>query len=81
MAITQEKTPFYIRTTEGECFYTDTLDEALKHFASEEGYRLTITAGEHEVVIRRDTNATITTFDLKETEKMYVANITIRTVA
>ncbi len=80
MTIDQEKTLFYIRNTEGECFFTDTLEEALKQFASEEGYRLTITAGEHEIVIRRGTNATVTSFDLKEAEKMYVANVTVRTV-
>ncbi len=80
MTIDQEKTLLYIRNTEGECFFTDTLEEALKQFASEEGYRLTITAGEHEIVIRRGTNATVTSFDLKEAEKMYVANVTVRTV-
>jgi hypothetical protein len=79
MAITQEKTPFYIRTTEGECFYVETLAEALKQFASEEGYRLTITSGEHEIVIRRNTNEIVSSFAL-ETEKEYEANVTIFTV-
>ncbi len=51
-----------------------------KKFASEEGYRLTITSDEHEVVIRRDIDGMTPPFALKEEERLYEANITIRTV-
>ena len=53
MAKGQESTPFYIRTAEGDTFYVDTLEEALQEFASAEGYRLTLTTDDHEVVVRR----------------------------
>ncbi len=50
-----------------------------KKFASEEGYRLTITSGDHEVVIRRNVNEIVSSFAL-ETEKEYEAVVTVRTV-
>ena len=53
MAKDQEVTPFYIRTSEGATFFVDTLEEALKEFASAEGYRLTLTTDDYEVVVRR----------------------------
>ncbi len=53
MPASQEPTPFYIRTREGATFHLDTLEEALEEFISEDGYRLTLTAGRKELVIRR----------------------------
>lgn len=58
MAEGQEPTPFYIRTNIGQTFYVDTLEEALKQFASEDGYRLTLTSDSLEVVIRRSSKET-----------------------
>lgn len=58
MAEGQEPTPFYIRTNNGQTFYVDTLEEALKQFASEDGYRLTLTSDSLEVVIRRSRKET-----------------------
>ncbi len=54
MAKSQEPTPFYIRTRQGETFHVDTLEEALEEFLGGNGYRLTLTAGGKELVIRRD---------------------------
>lgn len=53
MPRTPEVRPFYIRTRQGECFYVDTLGEALEEFLSEDGYRLSITAKDKKLVIRR----------------------------
>lgn len=50
---TSDKTPWYVRTAEGECFYVESLDEALEQLISESGYRMTISGEHHEVVIRR----------------------------
>lgn len=50
----QVPTPFYIRTLDGETFYVDTLEEALQEFTGEDGYRMTITTDDVEMVIRRD---------------------------
>lgn len=47
------ESPFYIRTRNGATFHVDSLEEALKEFASDEGYRLTLNAGGVEVIIRR----------------------------
>lgn len=58
MAEGQDPTPFYIRTNAGQTFYVDTLEEALKQFASEDGYRLTLTSDSLEVVIRRSSKET-----------------------
>lgn len=48
-----EETPFHIRAKDNAEFYVDTLEEALDEFINEDGYRLTLKAGEHELVIRR----------------------------
>lgn len=53
MARTQEVTAYYIRTGEGDTFYVDTLDEALRELISEDGYRLTLISASYELVIRR----------------------------
>lgn len=53
MARTEEVTPYYIRSASGECFYVDTLAEALVEFLGEDGYRLTLTSTRQELVIRR----------------------------
>ncbi len=53
MPASQEPTPFYIRTREGATFHLDTLDEALEEFIGKDGYRLTLTAGGKELIIRR----------------------------
>lgn len=53
MPRTNEKTAYYIRTNNGECFYVDTLAEALAEFLGDDGYRLTLTAGDNELIIRR----------------------------
>ena len=53
MAKTQEVTPYYLRMQTGECFYVDTLKEALEEFLGDEGYRLTLTTTNKELVIRR----------------------------
>lgn len=53
MARTQDETPFYIRTRDGETFYVETLEEALQEFASTNGYRLSLIADQNEIVIRR----------------------------
>ena len=53
MAKTQEVTPYYLRMQTGECFYVDTLKEALEAFLGDDGYRLTLTGGGKELVIRR----------------------------
>lgn len=54
MPRSQEPTPFYIRTINGETFSVDTLDEALEEFCGEEGYRLSLKGNNVELVIRRD---------------------------
>ncbi len=69
------ETPFYIRTTEGACFSVATLDEALTQFASDKGYRLTLKAGEHEVVVRRNSEGVTNPLF----EERYSAEVTIRT--
>lgn len=53
MARTETSTPFYIRTSGGDCFHVETLAEALEEFLGDNGYRLSIRAGEKELVIRR----------------------------
>ena len=53
MAKTEEVTPYYLRMQTGECFYVDTLKEALQEFLGDEGYRLTLSSGGNEMVIRR----------------------------
>lgn len=53
MARTQEETPFYIRTQEGDTFFVDTLEEALEQFLGDKGYRLTLITEDNEMVIRR----------------------------
>lgn len=54
MAKTQEPTPFYIRTREGETFHVESLEEALEEFMGDSGYRLTFSdSNGKELVIRR----------------------------
>ena len=53
MAKTQEVTPYYLRMQTGECFYVDTLKEALEAFLGDEGYRLTLSVDGKELIIRR----------------------------
>ncbi len=53
MARVEHDTPYYIRTTDGECFNVETLGEAVAEFVGETGYRLTITTGDGDLVIRR----------------------------
>lgn len=53
MGKTQETTPFYIVTRKGATFYVDTLQEALEEFVSNDGYRLTLTFLQKNLVIRR----------------------------
>lgn len=47
------ETPFYIRTSESATFQVDTLEEALEEFCGEKGYRLSLTAGDITLIIRR----------------------------
>lgn len=53
MAKTLEVTPYYLRMQTGECFFVDTLKEALEEFLGNDGYRLTLGSGEKSLVIRR----------------------------
>lgn len=49
-----EETPFYVRSTDGATGFLPDLESALQHFASEDGYRLTITIpGVPEIVFRK----------------------------
>lgn len=64
MARTSEPTPFYIRTKSDETFHVETLEEALKEFLGENGYRLTLIAGNDELVIRRESMWITDTFAL-----------------
>lgn len=51
---TNEETDYYIRDRHGDTFNVKTLDEALRHFVGEEGYRLTIGSyNESYIVLRR----------------------------
>lgn len=75
---TQTETPFYIRTFGGETFYVETLEEALTEFASEEGYRLTLAAGNQQVVIRRSSEPTVDEEDDLLTHKSYDSITTIK---
>lgn len=77
MSRTQNKTQFYIRTTKSECFYVESLKEALEQFASDEGYRLTLFSGGTEVVMRRD-NKPQSGLLVLEGEKTYNSTVTIR---
>lgn len=53
MPRTNEVTPYYIRTRQGETFYVDTLREALEEFLGDNGYRITFSAGGKEMDIKR----------------------------
>jgi hypothetical protein len=53
MPRTQEVTAYYIRTQNGETFYVDTLKEALDEFLGDDGYRLTLSSDNKELVIRK----------------------------
>lgn len=56
MSTSEEETPFYIRTVEGDCYYVKNLDDAIKEFVSKEGYRLSLKAANGtEIIIRRET--------------------------
>ncbi len=65
MPRSQEVTAYYIRTTAGECFFVDTLQEALYEFLGSEGYRLTLNAGGHELIIRRTSDWSTNLLDEK----------------
>jgi hypothetical protein len=53
MPRTEEVTAYYIRTQDGECFYVDTLAEALEEFLGDKGYRVTFASPTKELVLRR----------------------------
>lgn len=53
MPRTEEVTPYYIRTQDGDCFYVDTLAEALEEFLGGKGYRVTFASAKQELVLRR----------------------------
>lgn len=79
MARVQEVTPFYIRTGGGDTFYVETLEEAIRDFCSDDGYRLSIKTANHWIVIRRSDK----TKDDQGVHKIlgerkYVATVTIR---
>ncbi len=65
MPESQEPTSFYIRTQEGATFYVDTLEEALEAFIGNSGYRLTLSAGQKELVILRDSRWILDEFGTK----------------
>lgn len=67
MPRTQEVTAYYIRTRKGECFYVDTLAEALEEFLGINGYRLTLSSSTNELVLRRDSDWTWTMINGFET--------------
>lgn len=56
MPRTDEVTAYYIRTSDGDAFYVDTLAEALEEFLGEKGYRLTFASSKKELVLRRTSN-------------------------
>ncbi len=72
MPRTQESTPFYIRTQEGSTYYVDTLQEALEEFLGSDGYRLSLTAGQNQLVIRRCLDWSPDPFGSKECEATLV---------
>lgn len=79
MADTWESPPFYIRTQHGQCFHVTTLEEAIRQFCADDGYRLSIKTDEHEVVIRRSSDETDDQGVHKILgERKYVATVTIR---
>lgn len=69
MPRTQEPTSFYLRNRDGDCFYVSTLDEALSLFVADNGYRLTLSGKDTEIVIRRD--------DFVASEMGQVSNATV----
>ena len=75
---TQTETPFYIRTADGATFYVETLEEALTEFSGDNGYRLTLTAGNQEVVIRRSGEPEVDEADDILSQQSYKALVTIR---
>jgi hypothetical protein len=76
MARSEVATPFYIRNQAGDAFYVETLEEALAEICSEHyGYRLTLSAGGRELVIRRTSELT----DNLLGEKEGTAGLTFRT--
>jgi len=75
---TQTETPFYIRTFGDETFYVETLEEALTEFASEEGYRLTLAAGNQQVVIRRSSEPEVDEADDILSHQSYQAIVTLK---
>ncbi len=72
MPRTQKVTPFYIRTQEGATFSVDTLEEALEEFLGIDGYRLSLTAGQNQLVIRRCLDWSPDPFGSKECEATLV---------
>ncbi len=72
MPRTQKITPFYIRTQEGATFSVDTLEEALEEFLGSDGYRLSLTAGQNQLVIRRCLDWSLDPFGSKECEATLV---------
>ncbi len=72
MPRTQKVTPFYIRTQEGATFSVDTLEEALEEFLGIDGYRLSLTAGQKQLVIRRCLDWSPDPFGSKECEATLV---------
>lgn len=56
MAKSQGPTPYYIRTVHGDTYHLDTLEEALRVFVSDDGYRITFIVDGLEVVIRRSSD-------------------------
>lgn len=77
---TQEETPFYIRTAQGGTFHTETMDEALEQFVSEDGYRITFSGAKVEIVIRRDADPRNLAEDELLKQTSYNATIVVREV-
>jgi len=75
---TQNETPFYIRTADGDTFHVETLEEALTEFSGPDGYRLTLMAGNQELVIRRSGEAEIDEADDILSHQSYKANVTLK---
>ncbi len=77
MPRTSEITLFYIRTQEGQTFYVETLKEALEVFLGDDGYRLTLAAGQKHLTIRRCLDWSPDPYGSKECEATLVYNETL----
>ena len=77
--IVGEEGEIYIRSANGGTTYLPA-NEAIEHFLSEEGYRMTIEVGDYTLVIRKDTSQDTENmlYDERVNQKSVEALITVR---